>query len=140
MSPRGFHKDLPATEAAHFSDPRSFVSLPKAIQGECTEPKPHLVLYGKEDIHRVRIEVFRRNREENGIASEGVGMCWKCHRLVLEYADELDPRRGHWHHLRNKPGTRCDCPENGVVSCGGPCHQAEHVQVQWTPKIPAEFP
>lgn len=128
--PRGFHKDRTATEAAHFADPRSFISLPKIIKDECTEAKPHLVLYGEEDIHRARIEVFRRNRAENGILSEGIAQCWKCHRLLLEYADDLDPLRAHWHHLRNKPGTRCDCPDNSAVSCAA-CHRPEHPQTQF---------
>lgn len=144
---RGFKKDLPATEAAHFSDPRSFISLPKRIDGEGPRDyaelfydlRPHLILYGV-DKAPIRAEIFRRNREENG----GENRCWKCGQIVFEDAPEGAYYRGQWHHLRNKPGMRCDCVFNGVVSCSGTCHQTEHVQVQLRSgkimQAPDEFP
>lgn len=132
--PRGFHKDLPATEAAHFSDARSFISLPKIIKGECTEPKPHLVLFGV-DKGPVRAEIFRLNRLKNG----GVNRCWKCNRPVAEYPRDLDELfdntpRGDWDHVRNASGERCDCESNGRVACRQ-CHSERHLRpIFWTIK------
>lgn len=108
---------------------RSFISQPKVIVGECDTPQPHLLLYG-DDKGPIRAEIFRRNREANN----GVNRCWKCWRLLHESEDErlFDGRYpvGEWHHVRNKPGERCDDPENGAVSCPD-CHRDEHVQVQF---------
>lgn len=126
---RGFKKDLPATIAAHFADPRSFVSLPKLIVGECTEPKAHLVLYGKVDVGWLRAKIFRLDRLKNG----GDNRCWKCGRRVFENQEMADWNgagytfwaTAEWHHIRHAPGTRCDCPENGAVSCPD-CHRKEH--------------
>ena len=126
--PRGFKRDQAATLLAEFKNRRSFVSQPKTIEGEGADPKPHLILHGQ-DKGQIRAEIFRRNREANG----GVNRCWKCGREVFEqshYPITMD-MQGQWHHLRNKPGQRCDCPENGVVSCET-CHRPEHPQVRWT--------
>lgn len=146
--PRGFKSDRETTKLARssgwylpemddlsgdllrdvfrLSDPRSFVSLPKLIKGESDLPKAHLVLYGKEDKARVRAEIFRRNREENG----GNNKCWKCGCPLYEIATWNGGPVGEWDHIRNKPGERCDCPENGRVACRA-CHKPRHPQVQF---------
>lgn len=123
--PRGFKRDEAATLAARFEDYRSFVSQPKAIKGECDEPKAHLVLYGA-DKAPIRAEIFRRNREANS----GLNRCVKCDCIVFEL-DEWSYRRGQWHHVRHKSGERCDCSENGEVWCSI-CHKGEHPQPRWT--------
>jgi hypothetical protein len=143
--PRGFQRDRSATALMHFRDKRSFVSKPKIIWGECPiqidrlgrthEMRPHLILYGQ-DKAPIRAEIFQRNREANG----GVNRCVKCgtevfEMMLVDYRDDGQViRRGEWHHVRNKPGERCDCPENGEVICGGPlgCHRDEHPQPRWT--------
>lgn len=146
--PRGFKVDIAAT-LARFGYERwkpglSFVSQPKIIKGECPiqqdylgrtyELRPHLVLYG-DDKGPIRAEIFRRNREAN----DGLLLCWKCRNPVVEYPEDdwrdQDIKRiasmmGEWHHVRNKPGERCDCPENGIVSCSA-CHKPEHPQTQF---------
>lgn len=133
--PRGFKRDEAATKLAYATGKlidekrRSFISWPKFIVDECNEgvPKPHLVLYGK-DKGTIRVEIFRRNREAN----DGENRCWKCHRLVFEELGWPDPLGSSWHHVRHRDGERCDCPENGVVSCViGTCHKEEHLQVQF---------
>lgn len=137
---RGFKKDLLATELAYATKNlmdekrRSFVSLPKVIEGECTEPQPHLILYGEKDKGVVRAEIFRLNRLEN----DGVNRCWKCKRPVAEYPTDLDEMlgntpQGDWDHIRNSPGTRCDCESNGRVSCRA-CHSERHLQVKFGKK------
>jgi hypothetical protein len=132
--PRGYKIDRSATATALFTgalrDKRSFISLPKHTHGD--EAVPHLILYGK-DKGPVRAEIFRRNREANG----GINVCWKCHCVVLENEESLcpisdwNPSIGHWHHLWDKPGQRCDCPEAGAVSCPA-CHRASHKQVMFS--------
>ena len=123
--PRGFKRDEAATAEAGFEHYRSFVSMPKAIEGGCAEPKPHLLLHG-DDKAPIRAEIFRRNREANG----GICKCVKCGRRVYEEAVFPDPERGEWHHIRNKSGERCDCPENGEVRCSF-CHRQAHVMVKF---------
>lgn len=127
-SRRGFRRDEAATLAARFEDYRSFVSQPKAIKGECDEPKAHLVLYGA-DKAPIRAEIFRRNRE----AKSGLNRCVKCGQIVYERVREGSRWRfgGQWHHIRHRDGERCDCPENGAVSCWA-CHKPEHPQPKWT--------
>ena len=134
---RGFKRDERATREAlatgFLEDRRSFISQPKAIKGECDEPKPHLLLQGK-DKGPIRAEIFRRNREENG----GLNRCWKCKRHVFEenlYWSGPDGvvRSGEWDHIRNKPGERCDCPENGRVACRE-CHKERHPRPQFGPR------
>src|ERR1700674_2615333 len=128
--PRGFKRDETKTAEAkntglYCLDRRSFISLPKIIKGECTEPKPHVILFGK-DKAPIRAEIFRRNREANRTRDGAPNRCWKCHKQVLEFAPyPFDLDQGHWHHVRHKAGERCDCPENGVVSCVD-CHRKEH--------------
>jgi hypothetical protein len=133
--PRGFKRNERATREAlatgFLQDKRSFISQPKAIKGECAEPRPHLLLEGV-DKGPIRAEIFRRNREAN----KGTNRCVKCGQAVAEdlHTCITGPRRkGDWHHVRNKPGTRCDCPENGEVICGDPagCHSREHPQPQF---------
>jgi hypothetical protein len=127
--PRGFKRDEDATLAARFEDYRSFVSQPKAINGECDVPRPHVVLYGRADKARVRKIIFEKNRQENG----GINRCWNCRKLVLEKAHEMFAAHfcGEWDHIRNKPGERCDCPDNGRVACPT-CHRQRHVRPRWT--------
>jgi hypothetical protein len=127
--PRGFKKDIQATKSARYEDDRSFVSLPKIIPNGCPNIVHHLVLYGLEDKKPIRAEIFRRNREENG----GKNCCWKCGKVFFDGESEslMHPEhRGEWDHICNKPGRRCDCPENGRVACRA-CHKKEHVQVQF---------
>jgi hypothetical protein len=142
--PRGFRIDYQASLIAHqeictpsgrqpgdllLTDKRSFISQPKAIPGdhnfaagETFAPKPHLILYGK-DKGPIRAEIFRRNREANG----GVNRCWNCSKQVYEAVryEEANYFLGEWDHIRNKPGERCDCCENGRVSCRA-CHSERH--------------
>jgi hypothetical protein len=131
MSPRGFQVDIPAT-LLRFGGKRwkpgtTFVSKPKIIKGECTEPKAHLLLIG-EDKASIRAEIFRRNREEN----DGENRCWNCGTSVFEIApDEFCfAYVGEWDHIRNKPGERCDCVENGRVACQS-CHLERHPRPRW---------
>ena len=126
--PRGFKVDHERTQhifnVKRWRPGMSFISQPKIIKGECTEPKPHLILIG-EDKGPIRAEVFRRNRE----AHSGLNRCAGCGFVVSEQ-DTYGERLGHWHHIRNKAGERCDCPENGQVLCNW-CHKQEHPQVQF---------
>lgn len=126
--PRGFQVDHQAT-LLRFGGRRwwpgdSFVSKPKFIEGDGEEA--HLLLYGKADKGAIRAEIFRRNREANA----GVNKCVECGMQVYEFitTTELERRRGDWDHIRNKPGERCDCPENGQVLCVD-CHRKKHVRV-----------
>lgn len=127
--PRGFRRDAWATKfvldqglvdirglAWRPKDKRSFLSQAKLIVGECDQPMYHIIAYG-EDKAPIRAEIFRRNREENG----GVNRCWKCRKRVTE-------QTGEWDHIRNKPGERCDCPENGRVACRD-CHRLRHTRI-----------
>lgn len=123
--PRGFKRDEAATKAANFHDSRSFVSQPKIVEGECTEPKPHLVLARcLEDKGPIRAEIFRRNR----VKWNGTNRCDKCELSVTEGPSCFT---GEWDHIRNKPGERCDCPENGRVACRA-CHKERHPKPMWT--------
>jgi hypothetical protein len=38
---------------------------------------------------------------------------------------------GDWDHIRNAPGERCDCPENGRVACRN-CHRERHPMPRFT--------
>ena len=126
---RGFKKSHVETEIYKFLDDRSFISQEKQI-GKPGEPGAHggthFLLYGKDKV-RMREIIFRENREANG----GFNVCWKCKVRVFEHAEEGDPLRGQWHHLRHKDGERCDCKQNAAVSCSGICHREEHLQVQF---------
>jgi len=58
--PHGFKVDYQTTLlrfGERWKPGQSFVSLPKVIEGECTEPQPHLLLYGK-DKAPIRAEIF----------------------------------------------------------------------------------
>jgi hypothetical protein len=37
---------------------------------------------------------------------------------------------GEWDHIRNKPGERCDCPENGMV-VAPKAHRERHLKPQF---------
>lgn len=136
--PRGFKVDIQASVERFGTAGRrngrwrsgfSFVSQPKQI-GE--HGGPHLILYG-EDKGPIRAEIFRRNREANG----GVNRCWKCGAEVLESVtyESTVHYLGEWDHIRNKPGERCDCPENGRVACRR-CHSERHPKpFQPDPKV-----
>ena len=121
--PRGFRKDTDATMCARFEDKRSFISLPKLTHG--TDAESHLILYGK-DKAILRAEIFRRNRAQ---FRDGYPRCAKCNRIVSELSESSCG--GEWHHIRNKPGERCDCAENGEVLCRR-CHRPEHPQTKFT--------
>lgn len=118
--PRGFRKDIPATEKAYRTGllidikKRSFISQPKAIPGECDEPKPHLLLYGA-DKTMARMRLFKREKSR----------CQACGNLVAWGGEDPLAQPGYvgeWHHLRNKLWNRCDCLENAELFCGF-CHQ-----------------
>jgi hypothetical protein len=123
--PRGFKVDREATEAAQFLDKRSFISMPKLIVGENEFPEPHFLLMG-EDKALTRADIFRLNY----IDHQPVHRCYKCRKVVVEYRASPFDIMGQWHHLRNKPGTRCDCVPNGVVSCPD-CHREAHPHPQF---------
>jgi hypothetical protein len=126
VMPRGFKKDITGTKIGKFEDKRSFVSQQKFILNGCQNLN-HIIAYGK-DKAPIRAEIFRRNREANG----GFCKCWKCGLMVYElvYADVWNMPLGQWDHVRNKDGERCDCPENGRVSCEE-CHTERHVRPRW---------
>jgi hypothetical protein len=135
---RGFKRDNSATAAQGFHDRRSFVSLPKAISGECEEPEPHLILYGLRDKAFVRTEIFKRNR----LANKGKTLCAKCGCRIYEHdpMELLGSVKGEWNHIRHKPGERCDDPENGECLCWI-CHREEHVRPRFgQSKIPQQIP
>jgi hypothetical protein len=125
--PRGFKIDRTGTFCLHFRDKRSFLSQTKIIPDECIYPRSHLILYGKDKIS-IRAEIFKRNRQANG----GVNRCEKCKCLIYEKQplETFGSIKGDWHHIRNEPGTRCDCPENGECLCYL-CHHAMHPHVQF---------
>jgi hypothetical protein len=116
--PRGFRKDVSATEAAYASGKlidakrRSFVSQPKAIPGECDEPQPHLLLYGA-DKSLQRMKLFQREKSR----------CQTCQLVVVwggnsEFGEyECDGMAGEWKHIRDKPWNKCDCLANAELSC-----------------------
>jgi hypothetical protein len=114
--PRGFKRSIVETMARRFEDDRSFISQYKIIVNGCPN-RNHLVLYGREDKAPIRAEIFRRNRE----LWNGVNRCMQCRKQTWEDS-------GEWDHIENKPGKRCDCPENGQVLCSG-CHKKKHVHV-----------
>src|ERR1700674_1539408 len=141
--PRGFKVDYRASLVAHqeipspsgrqpgsilLVDKRSFISQPKIIKGECAEPRPHLILYGV-DKAPIRAEIFKRNREKHKLTI--LSICETCGELVQEFDDGASPYPlGEWAHVRNKPGERCDCPENGRVACRA-CHSERHPKPQF---------
>ena len=117
---------------AWFQDEGSFISQPKAIKGECDEPRSHLLLEGL-DKGPIRAEIFRRNREVNHNVVGGTAHCWNCGRTVFETLPESIAKVeliGQWDHIRNKPGERCDCPENGA-RCLLDLSQRTHPQTQF---------
>lgn len=121
---RGFKEDTYATMCARFEDERSFISQPKHTHGD--HAVPHLILYGRLDKGPVRAKIFQRNRAQ---FRDGYPRCAKCNRIVSESSESRCG--GEWHHIRNKPGERCDCPENGEVLCHR-CHRPEHPQTKFT--------
>lgn len=84
----------------------------------------HVILWGL-DKSAMRAEIFCANRNTNG----GINKCVKCGNRVIERPEEdagyAVNAIGEWHHIRNKPGERCDCVENGEVRCKR-CHSKEH--------------
>jgi hypothetical protein len=126
--PRGFKRDRQATSCVRFLDKRSFMSQEKQIG---PHGGIHFILYGA-DKGPMREQIFHRNRENNG----GENRCVKCGRRVYEHVHEDLQAHfgGEWHHIRSKPGERCDCPQNGEVVCGGAtgCHRNEHPKPRWT--------
>ena len=118
---RGFKRAIAETEAAYASGKlidarkRSFISQPKAIPGECEEPKPHLVLYGADaTAARMKLYLSRKSR------------CERCKCVVVWSGDHgEDGYIGEWNHKRSKAGERCDCEENRELLCA-PCHRREH--------------
>ena len=126
--PRGFKKAIAATRLARFADDRSFVSQVKRIPNGCPN-EAHLLLYGAADKGVIRAEIFKRNREKFTLAGVPVNRCEICGSRVFEHEEW---RRGHWHHIHNKPGMRCDCPENGCVLCED-CHSEQHLKPKFGP-------
>jgi hypothetical protein len=137
--PRGFKVDYEllrerqARDPRHellggMDDPRTFVSLPKVTSHTNGKAVPHILAFGI-DKEKLRAEIFRRNRQAHG----GVNRCVECHNEVYEDTTEEEfkgwsvpwNKIGEWHHIRNKPGERCDCVENGEVRCKR-CHSKEH--------------
>src|ERR1035437_8755490 len=106
-------------------DRRSFISMPKAIPGECGEPRSHALLYGADKV-LTRMLIFQRNRAEN----RGVNRCCDCGKVVYEDFSSAGYFTGEWHHVRNKSGQRCDCLDNGLVTCRF-CHKKRHVRVKF---------
>jgi hypothetical protein len=128
--PRGFKVNRWATRQARFSDSRSFVSISKAIPGECDKPKPHVLLYGK-DKTMMRDRIFQRNRDANN----GLYRCDGCTNQVAkdEYPSWTPPGHnglGEWHHVRHRAGERCDCMANATILCRL-CHRPRHPQTQF---------
>lgn len=118
---RGFKKDLQATAQAYEYGGlidvkrRSFISQPKAIPGECADPRPHLLLFGA-DKSKARIALFLRERNR----------CQKCQCIVVWGSDDFGWSeygiRGEWSHIRDKPWNKCDCEKNAMLLCNR-CHQ-----------------
>lgn len=104
---RGFKRDEHSTRLIRFLDSRSFLSLPKAIKGECDIPDAHFILHGKDKANQ-RILLFERDRE-----------CGICRH---EFVDENE---GEWDHIRTTAGERCDCLANGR-RVHVHCHQKRH--------------
>jgi hypothetical protein len=128
--PRGFkvwNREWTEMFPDGFKDKRSFISQPKLIKGE-GEAHSHYVVWGK-DKATVRAEIFQRNREANG----GHNICCKCGRRISEGEPGGWTLRGEWNHIRNKPGERCDCPENGECLCPR-CHRERHPKPQFSRK------
>ena len=126
--PRGFRVDHQETSLSRLEganprllDPRSFLSKEKVTPHTNGEAKTHFMLYGA-DKSAMRAEIFVASRESNS----GVPRCWNCRERVYEYGN--GPDVGHWHHISNKAGERCDCRDNGAVLCAA-CHHKEHIQV-----------
>jgi DNA-directed RNA polymerase subunit RPC12/RpoP len=122
---RGFKVDRQQTELLERLDKRTFVSQPKPLGHSNWKelPDQHIIAYGKDKI-RIRAEIFKRNAAANG----NTYRCAECGKELVEDAAIGDPCRGEWHHLNNKPGMRCDCPENGRVLCRG-CHVKRHPRI-----------
>lgn len=106
--PRGAKIDHEATRSAHFEDPRSF----RGLDG-------HDYLKGA-DIMLRRWKVYERD----------LGLCQPCLRKGRKNFVGWD---GDLHHKQGGLVGRHDDLSNLEWSCR-PCHQREHVQVQWTPK------
>ena len=105
-----FKRDKELTAAAHFLDPRSYISrhLHAGTAHNCR------FLRGK-DVEIARMEVFEREK----------GRCWNC-------GAYYGWNYGEMHHLEGGLGAqRCFCPENLGWACPR-CHRARHVGVRWT--------
>lgn len=130
---RGFKRDLQATADAYRlgtlvdKKRRSFISLPKFIEGE--GEVPHLILYGH-DKGPIRAAIFMANRQQN----QGVTKCWNCGAYLTEFEGY---KVGEWDHIRNKQGERCDCRANGRIVCQ-PCHRLRHPRTKFGSRRPAE--
>ncbi len=129
--PRGFKFGV---RMDWMQDPASFLSQPKAIKGENMDgPAPHLLL-GPKDKGRMRVQIFLRNRQKHG----GINRCDECSHPVIEFKEDIfniQQRPGEWDHIRNQPGTRCDCIDNARVLCGGRegCHSKRHLRPRFGP-------
>lgn len=134
---RGFKRDLQATADAYRlgtlvdKKRRSFISLPKFIEGE--GEVPHLILYGA-DKGPIRAAIFKLNRESRG--GGNLNRCSKCFRIVSEDSDE-PWTQGQWDHIRNKNGERCDCIANSRVLCDT-CHRLRHPRTKFGSRRSAE--
>ena len=126
--PRGFRIDRQATADAfrdgRLTDKRSFISLPKEIGSHTGR---HYILYG-EDKKWMRARIFEYNRSKHW---PGVNCCFQCGCIVSGCPPIRGYPRGEWHHIRSKPGERCDCLENGVVACAK-CHRDQHVRTKFS--------
>lgn len=133
---RGFKVDHMATALARLegefllTDARSFVSQPKITNHTNGVALHHLLLKGA-DKGAMRAEIFRLDREQNGDENK----CWECGRIVIEseedYGFDMGYTVGQWHHINSKAGQRCDCRQNGAVSCDR-CHRSAHLKVEWS--------
>ena len=98
--PRGFRKDIAATQDRKLLDSRSFVSRQLILGNyECQNAK-HEILYGKDKSARRR-EVYERAK----------GRCEQCGRAASW-------ETGEWDHIKGGLTGRCDCLSNAQWVCG----------------------
>jgi 5-methylcytosine-specific restriction endonuclease McrA len=103
----GGHKDLAATAAAKFTDPRSYVRL----DGK-------QFLFGR-DIEKLRLRVFIRD----GYRCTGEVDGERCNRPVTWDGGS----EGHMHHIKSRGKAGDDSLQNCVTLCAR-CHAKEHVR------------